>query len=480
MDFWSPWGGQEQPGMCHSVQEARKKIEQILQGDEKLISRIKEKQKNILEKFSYDFCIDKWKKNFLSILNIEKKEIYKIAIFLPVAYRGGSLRGAKNIAKMILLGAKKDNVNIKVIFSCVKNEYYMENVFSDLIELGISIRETEWKIITKEEASIALGYLQDFRKLENDYYVLPYDGSNNFNDCDFWLIISDRTTQPIAPGIKPFGMVIYDYIQRYVPEIFGPNSTDIDLPFILSARNADVVLCTIPQTKLDAIQYAGIAEEKITLTPMEFNPLDCENYSIKEIVNIDEPYMIWTTNTSLHKNHINTLKALMMYYEDMGGKFKVVITGIDTNLLKGDKNRVAIENIVQIREFIQKYDCLRKNIKILGELSDGKYISVLSKAKFLLHPALYDNGTFSVLEAAYSGVPSVSSNYPQMLYMNERFGLGMLFFNPRKPPEIANILKKAELEIKELKQNLPTRDFLKSFTYEKLAYEYWNLLRKNL
>lgn len=399
----------------------------------------------------------------------------KICIFLPAPYRGGSMQGAKNIAKMLLLGSKRANEAVEIVFSCLKETYNINEEFSDLLALGIQVRETEWKIISKNQAQIALDFTQSEQILSHESYCIPWDGIKNFCDCDFWLIVSDRTSAPLLP-IKPYGMIIYDYIQRYIPDIFGQDDGKLDLPFLCSARNASFILCTTPQTREDAIQYAGIDAHKVLLAPMEFNPL---KYQVKPCLKKDYPYFIWTSNATQYKNHKNALKGLELYYEKLDGKFQVVMTGVQTELFQ-KKNLNQIPYIVDVRETIQRTAVLKNNLTILGELSESQYISVLSGAEFLFHPVLYDNGTFSVIEAAYHGVPSTSSNYPQMKYINERFNLNIEFFDPRKPQSIATMLKNMENNILALKENLPTKESLESHTYDKLSGDYWALVRNYL
>lgn len=399
----------------------------------------------------------------------------KLAILLPFPYKGDSFQAAKNLAKAIILGSKEMNDEIDVVFSYVENYYDIKKDFKDLISFNIELRETKWQAMTKDEAKRALDFAQIIdKKLIYDSYLYPNDSLTNFFDCDFWLFISDRTGHPILP-IKPYGMVIYDYIQRYIPEIFN-NNPDIDLPYIYSARDANVVFCTTPQTVEDAIQYAGISTKKIQLTPMEFNPLD---YDKKDYFDKEFDYIIWPSNSTQHKNHINALEGIKKYYEELNGKFKIILTGTQTEMFQ-KKNQVNIPYIVKVRELIQSYSCLKNNISILGETSEQDYINIVSNAKFLFHPVLYDNGTFAVVEAAYYGIPSVVNNYPQMKFMNERFKLNMSFFDGNNPDDISNALKEAEELLSRKSKDLPTKEFLNNFTFEKLAYENWNIIRKYL
>lgn len=65
------FGGQDQPGMAKSYEEARLKIERILNDDINFIEEIKEKQVKILDEFKYNYTRKIWEENFLSI--IEKR-----------------------------------------------------------------------------------------------------------------------------------------------------------------------------------------------------------------------------------------------------------------------------------------------------------------------------------------------------------------------------------------------------------------------
>lgn len=62
------FGGENQPGMAKTIEEAKEKIDRILGGDEDFINEIKEKQVKILDEFKYDYIKSEWEKNFLPIV----------------------------------------------------------------------------------------------------------------------------------------------------------------------------------------------------------------------------------------------------------------------------------------------------------------------------------------------------------------------------------------------------------------------------
>lgn len=471
-------GGSHQPGACASIVEAKEKVQRILDGDQKFTDNIRETQIEILDKFSWEYNMQHWQNNFQSnvmkqaISSSSFKEMSTIAVFLPLGYRGGTLRAAKNIAKMIYIGSRKMGTPINVVFSLLAGQYEEEE-YEDLLELGIKVRETEWIVKSRKEIEIAQTLGGYKKSLDYEEYALPTDGALNFLDCDYWLVVSDRLNRLLAP-IRPYGMIIYDYIQRYCPQVLA---TD-DFSYLINARKAEFVLCTTPQTYDDVLQYAGVSPQRAFLIPMEFDPLDGTN--IKPYKS-NSDYFIWVTNTSSHKNHLNALKALSIYYSQFDGKFQVIMTGIDTDyfdvLKKGSQ---ANENayIKQVRKYIQNHDNIIQNLKILGYIEDYDYLNALAGAKFLLHPTLIDNGTYSVVEAAYRGVPSLSHDYPQMRYIDDHFNLNMTFCNARKPQEIAKQLKYMEMKCEDMVLDLPDKSDLNKHTYEELALDFWSLLRR--
>ncbi len=60
-------GGANQPGMCHSYEEARVKIGRLQSGDLQFQNEICREQKRILAPFHTDYCTQQWKQTFKPI-----------------------------------------------------------------------------------------------------------------------------------------------------------------------------------------------------------------------------------------------------------------------------------------------------------------------------------------------------------------------------------------------------------------------------
>ena len=373
----------------------------------------------------------------------------KIAVMLPLGYRGGSLRGAKSIAKSIAMMARREGDDIQVVFSYLTaGNYDLYSDFNDLKEYGISLRETTWKLFSRDTLQATLPLLDiDPAILVSDQYCLPADGANDFFDCDLWVVVSDRLPAPLFP-LRKYACVIYDYIQRYVPEIWGEglNWQIQEQTFFPLLRNAARVFVTTPSTRADMVAYAGVNTSQIALMEMDFEPPVPNHKDDRFDLDLPARYFVWETNPIFHKNHVHALDALAIYYQELGGKFDLLITGSGSEYLDPEREFDPGDLVMQMpqiqlaRQMIKTNPSLRGHLQILGHIPEKLLSHVLKHARFLWHPARYDNGTFSVIEAAYFHHPSVSARYPAMEYIDRSFDLNLSFVNPHDPHEIAKAL----------------------------------------
>lgn len=468
-------GGVGLPGRCKTVAEAKAKAKQLINNDQKLIKSIRDSQIVLLQPMMAKNCEQAWQAGFKKILSelqsVRQESIdrpirrKKIAVVVPVEYRGGSLRGAKLIANALYHGSRQAGEAVDVVFLHLDNpDSYPDEEFMDL-EKDILIRPFKWNILDAAPARRAMRYSgHEGWEPKSPRYLVVDDGINNLQDCDLWLIVSDRLSGPLLP-MRPSVLMVYDYLQRYVQILpFGA-----DQPFLNAARTALKVLVTTEFTKQDALNYAGVSPEKVFKLPMLAPDFSQVKGSFAESSN----YFLWTTNTAVHKNHVNAVNALKFYYEELGGVLECRVTGVDTkNLFKS-----SLRHLKPLSGLISKSKLLKRNIKLLGELPDRNYQSVLASAAFLWHAGSIDNGTFSVIEAAGLGVPSLSSDYPAMREIDQQFSLALSWMKSDKPKQMASQLKEMELAYLERRKTLPSSETLGEQSLEKLAGVYWKVVR---
>jgi glycosyltransferase involved in cell wall biosynthesis len=478
------FGGINLPGRCKTIKEARKKIERILNDDWDLIEAIRISQVCLLEPMKPENCEAAWHEGFQRILaGLERAKASqkivpigkpRIAVIVPIAYRGGSLRGAKMLAQAIELGSRQAGQDAEVVLAHLDDPVsYPEEEFADL-PATIKRRPYQWQLLKQDEACRAMAYAGLEQPMVSATYQVPDDGIKQFMDCDLWIIVSDRLEHPLLP-VRPYLLMVYDYIQRY--ESFLPQA--INQQFIAAAHTAEQVFVTTEFTRQDAIQFAGLPSRKVCKLPMLAPEFSASCISAKDSVTCKQdssPYFLWTTNPNPHKNHENALKALRIYYEQLDGQMECRVTGVDTK----DMLKSNLPHLKSVRDIVATSSVLKRQLKLLGELPDLAYQNQLIGCTFLWHAGRIDNGTFSVVEAAHLGVPSLSGDYPAMREFDAQFGLNLSWMDAYSPNDMAQQLKMMEAEAMTFRERLPSAERLATQSVEQLAGAYWHAVRKCL
>ncbi|MGY2292234.1 glycosyltransferase [Pseudomonas sp. SDO528_S397] len=464
------------PGRCSTIEEAKSKVRRILEGDKNFISAILNAQEQGLGRFSAEAVGQQWTVGWAKITSElyavraqavgRPKKRKRIAIIVPVKYRGGSLRGTKMLAQSLYIGSRQSGEDVEVVICHLDDrECYANDAFED-VDSDIKIRPYKWKTLGADEARRAMRYSgqPDWEPVHSKY-VTPDDGIKHLADCDLWIVISDRLEAPLLP-LKPTIYMVYDYLQRYEPIL----AHGADSVFLEAVRVSRKVLVTTEFTKHDALQYAGVSAEKVVSVPMLV-----PEFWKESVVKADKAssYFIWTTNANQHKNHVNALKALQIYYEEYDGLLSCHITGVGTeNLLKSD-----MPHLKSLGSLVKGSRLLNRKIKLLGGLSERQYIKTLANSCFLWHAGKIDNGTFSVIEAACVGTPSLSSNYPAMHEINTRFFLNLTWMDSGSPTDMAKKLKYMEENYFQLAKTLPSQEKLAQNDLVNFASKYWEEVR---
>lgn len=393
---------------------------------------------------------------------VSKKK--RIAIILPIAYRGGTLRAAQLVAEALHIGSHHDGVPVEIVFVHPDDpDAYPDSEFAALPG-SIKRRVFTWKILDRGEAYRAMRYAGfDSWEPSSECYIVPDDGIRQLQDCDLWIFISDRLSAPLLP-IKPYAVFVYDYLQRYEKIM----DVGIDQPFLDMARGALRVFVTTEFTKTDALQYAGISPTFVRRLPM-LAPLFVSS-TTKVPDEWHRPYFLWPTNTAPHKNHLNAMLALRAYYEELGGELDCWVTGVGTS----EMLKVEVPHLARVRKVFLQSALLEKNVHFKGDLPDSKYQTTLAGAKFIWHAGRIDNGTFCVVQAATLGIPALSSQYPAMVEIDRQFSLNMRWMDSQDPYDMAQQLKWMEAAAESRRNLLPPASALQSQSVTSLANIYWS------
>jgi glycosyltransferase involved in cell wall biosynthesis len=461
-------GGIGLPGRCRSIRQARDLLRRLLDGDMALAERLRSTQGRLLATLTPDACVPYWQSGIARVLAAGQRAKpsrarKRIAVVVPISYRGGTLRGARLIAEALRLGSIAAGEPADIVLAHPDDPVAYGGKHAPEPLDGIPIVPFRWRELSARQARAMMRFAGHRWEPDADTY-LAFDDS--LASCDLWVVVSDRVRAPIVP-LRPVVMMIFDYLQRYVDIL--PHGAD--LPFLRAARSAERVLVTTRFTEQDALQYGGIARERLVKVPMLAPELSA--HRAQERRPVRRPYFMWTTNPAPHKNHAAAIEALAIYYTDLGGSLDCVVTGAGTQHIPTS----PLPHLHPAQRRLAQSELLQERLSWAGELPDAAYREVLADAAFLWHPCLIDNGTFSVIEAARLGVPSLSSDYPAMREIDEQFRLHLAWMDPRDPVAMARSLRSMEDQMSERRRLLPAEKDLDGQGVDRLADAYWAAVR---
>jgi glycosyltransferase involved in cell wall biosynthesis len=365
----------------------------------------------------------------------------KLAILLPNAWGGGMVRNAWSLARLIA-GEDWPNLGrIEVVLGFREEGNYDWVAFeheSASIGPGVTVRRLSWQ---RWPASLAHKVMAQQQKpcstAAVDQFSCPRDGGYDFTDCDAWIVFASSVEGHVIPR-RPFAVYCADLIQRYVPAIFShdPNTWSWQDETFIGWRWARCVFSTTPQTRLDVITYAGVHPDRALLVPTMVDAMATVAAPRDQTA---EPYILWVTNAAPHKNHVAAVKALRAYYGELGGTLPLRICGATSDWLDpaGGRDLPGTKAFAAAPEVVAR-------ASFLGEVTDAHYLRLVADAAVVWHNVIVDNGTFVAFDAARAGCTLVSSDYPQMRYHCDRYGVAALFHPSADTSAAARALLQAE------------------------------------
>lgn len=403
---------------------------------------------------------------------------YRLAVILPAPYTGGVVRSLINICRMLVIGARACGDELSLTLGLPKGQSW--SLHHQRIVAGFGIQTRFFELQSIARASLDGAYSSFGINTTVDLpaeAVVFNDGIANFEDSDFWYLISDAVPSPL-PAHRKYACMIYDYANRYEPSIFDEEQWK-GFHFRADAtQGAAFVVTTTAQTRRDAITFAGADPERVHVFPLEFDPVDSTNFDITlpelEMFPV-ESFVLWPTIISQHENHLPVLAGLEEYLAT--NDMQVVVIGKGTSSFNPHNEHPSIRHpyVESVRKLIASSRLLYKRIVFKDFVSDEVMLALMRKALCVLHTSRGDNGSYTVVEAAWQGTPSLSNRYPAMENLGEYFGIPLEFFDFYRPGSLADGLRLVQRNRALLCSNLPPRSRLKEYSFENLAVRYWQL-----
>jgi glycosyltransferase involved in cell wall biosynthesis len=185
-----------------------------------------------------------------------------------------------------------------------------------------------------------------------------------------------------------------------------------------SCKRANLVLSASPMVTRDLRDYWGISSDKIRLIPIP-PPSRTVNSEVN-ITDFPSDFCIYPAVFWPHKNHINLIRAwskLKALHHDI----PLILTGAETQFT------------AELKKEISNLE-LSKQIIFAGHVSNAELTSLLSRAKVVVVPSLFEAMSLTVWDAQLLGTAVACSDIdPFPLQVGDT----ALLFNPIDPDDIA-------------------------------------------
>jgi len=369
----------------------------------------------------------------------------EVFLFLQIAYDGGVWETTKDLMRALV---EINRERRQLTMTLGVEEEQKDTAALEALAPDLSVERFRFAEISNKDGEWLLGRVSKSGP-EN-----PISRFTFMKGCesvalraDAWLALVDRFPAPLLT-LRPYGVVVYDMIQRHFPQSFSPLFFRwMKEGMKPTVRDAHTVLVTSTATRDDAI-----AEYQLDPSRIEMVPVACEPHrrfsslAIDPVPRARAPFILSVANASGHKGAEVLVRAYARLKKQVRGHVPLlVLAGWRTDALSpsyrgalDDKYWIRIRQL--IRELGLVEDC---DLACLGFVSDSQLLDLYQRCAVVVNAAKHDNGSFSLIEGAYFGRPLISSQYPAVESLCERFGISPRFFPIDDDASLAVMLEQA-------------------------------------
>lgn len=272
------------------------------------------------------------------------------------------------------------------------------------------------------------------------------------------------------PGI-PILSLIYDLQHEYYPQFFSSEELNHRKQFYIDiAEKADYVACISEFTKNSFVDKLDFPPEKaevihISIQNRANNLNENEiNEIIKKFGFSERKYIYYPANFWQHKNHRILLMAMAILKQKRPElELHLCLTG---NLLGKE------EEFEDILRQMNLKDCVHH----CGYITDKEVAALMAGSSALVFPSLFEGFGIPIVEAMSSGVPVLCSDRTSL---PEVGGDAVLYFDPRKPEEIADRIYEVMADA-EMQNRMREKGLLQVMKFDnaQMITQYHNLIKK--
>jgi glycosyltransferase involved in cell wall biosynthesis len=227
----------------------------------------------------------------------------------------------------------------------------------------------------------------------------------------------------------PFVYEPWGLPHHHQPECFRSGEAAwMDRLFGHGCREAAMVVTATRWVKQDIMDKYGIDADKIAVIPRLPRFDNAERFMPDEeaLAGLPAEFALFPSATWVTKNHLRLIRAIAMLRDRHGIRLDLVCTG-----------RTDTPESHKIEEEIQRYG-LQEQIRFLGVVPVERLNTLFRRARFLVHPSIFEGLGLPLLEAFHHNLPVVAS---RAACIPETVGDAALMFDPFDEADICRALR---------------------------------------
>ena len=287
------------------------------------------------------------------------------------------------------------------------------------------------------------------------------------------------------PELKiPVVGTIHDFNWKYFfgRQIFSQPFVEMMDEEILKWMSLDLTVCSSHDVVDEAKKLypsAGRFPQVVHIAPVVVNTHIPETRAaeILQELKIDYPYLIFPGNFFPHKNHLNLFTAFSMLKKRKGfGEYKLILTGLGS-----DQVGKGIAEPRGLRLLTKNSQSDDFDVIGLGYQSNEVIDTLISKAKLLVSPSIYEAICTPGMDAWNFGTPTGISDIPPFREHEKVWGIRSAFFNPMDPINIADTLEDyLNRYDTAIEDGRVSKENMSKYTWDKVAEGYMEIFKKSI
>lgn len=369
-------GGRNIINACETFPEAKEKIKRVLKNDQAFINELVQQQQVILPYFLKAFSVEQWKREFLQKIIAEPLPTIakhrRIAVICASETSVWKLLKTFSLALSLQCEIEQANQNSEIV---VAYPAIWEKTVKGLnLKNKLKTRSFLYKTVTYKALQTIEEFQKTPHKLFNENYFIFEDHITQFIDCDFWLLVADAMSLPVAP-LKPYALFVSDLSRLHTAKRQYPPAEEE--AFLILASSASAVFSDNPQALNDTRQFLAKSADWLFFLERKMGGFACLS---DEKIKMAKTYGLWIRN---HDNNLRDVENRFLSHVAVDLPLEIFVLSVDIENASVFKAPCKIHKLVKSKYSLSSTFEFARDFEL--EVGDSHQLFLLiSSASFLM------------------------------------------------------------------------------------------------